>query len=150
MRSTRARNDSSASDPPTCAEIPASSISRSKIRSPWFATATRKPFTSELSVETAALSSEIALVMATGQHCTPVRRASQDFYFHPAFIGATPFWLAARFGQPDMMKMLADHGARVDAATQRAYLGDAVVDAALTQASSAASLTSSRHRLPAS
>ena len=42
---------------------------------------------------------------------TPVRRASQDFYFHPAFIGATPFWLAARFGQPDMMKMLADHGA---------------------------------------
>ena len=42
---------------------------------------------------------------------TPVRRASQDFFFYPAFIGATPFWLAARFGQPDVMRLLAEHGA---------------------------------------
>ena len=42
---------------------------------------------------------------------TPVRRASQDFYFHPAFVGATPFWLAARFSQPDVMRLLADRGA---------------------------------------
>ena len=42
---------------------------------------------------------------------TPTRRASQDFYFHPAFVGATPFWLAARFSQPDVMRMLAAHGA---------------------------------------
>jgi ankyrin repeat protein len=42
---------------------------------------------------------------------TPVRRASEDFYFHPAFVGATPFWLAARFGQPDVMRLLAEHGA---------------------------------------
>jgi cytohesin len=42
---------------------------------------------------------------------TPVRRSSQDFYFHPAFVGATPFWLAARFGQPDVMRLLAKHGA---------------------------------------
>jgi len=42
---------------------------------------------------------------------TPVRRSSQDFYFHPAFVGATPFWLAARFSQPDVMRLLAEHGA---------------------------------------
>ncbi len=42
---------------------------------------------------------------------TPVRRSSRDFYFHPAFIGATPFWLAARFCQPDVMRLLARHGA---------------------------------------
>jgi ankyrin repeat protein len=42
---------------------------------------------------------------------TPVRRSSHDFFFHPAFVGATPFWLAARFGQPDVMRMLAEHGA---------------------------------------
>jgi ankyrin repeat protein len=42
---------------------------------------------------------------------TPVRRSSQDFYFHPAFVGATPFWLAARFCQPDVMRLLAERGA---------------------------------------
>jgi len=42
---------------------------------------------------------------------TPVRRASQDFFFHPAFAGATPFWLAARFSQPGVMRLLAKHGA---------------------------------------
>jgi ankyrin repeat protein len=42
---------------------------------------------------------------------TPVRRESQDYYFHPAFVGATPFWLAARFGQPETMRLLAQHGA---------------------------------------
>ena len=44
---------------------------------------------------------------------TPYPRESQDFYFHPAFVGATPFWLAARFGQPEMMRLLAKHGADV-------------------------------------
>ncbi|HUE96947.1 MAG TPA: ankyrin repeat domain-containing protein [Longimicrobiaceae bacterium] len=42
---------------------------------------------------------------------TPTRRASSDFYFHPAYVGATPFWLAARFSQPDAMRLLAEHGA---------------------------------------
>ena len=54
---------------------------------------------------------------------TPVRRASQDFYFHPAFTGATPFWLAARFGQPDVMKMLAEHGADALAVHNVSYWG---------------------------
>ncbi len=42
---------------------------------------------------------------------TPTRRASRDFHFKPALIGATPFWLAARFAAPDVMRLLADHGA---------------------------------------
>ncbi len=42
---------------------------------------------------------------------TPTRRDSVDFYFHPSFVGATPFWLAARFSTPTIMRLLADHGA---------------------------------------
>ena len=43
------------------------------------------------------------------------RRDSYDFYLdlplEGATDGATPFWLAARFGQPNVMRMLAEHGA---------------------------------------
>jgi ankyrin repeat protein len=42
---------------------------------------------------------------------TPTRRDAMDYYYHPAFVGATPFWIAARFSQPAMMKLLAAHGA---------------------------------------
>ena len=42
---------------------------------------------------------------------TPTRRASADWYFHPAMIGATPFWLAARFTQPGFMRLLVEHKA---------------------------------------
>ncbi len=42
---------------------------------------------------------------------TPTRRASQDFNFAPSLIGATPFWLAARFAEPALMRLLAAHGA---------------------------------------
>ena len=42
---------------------------------------------------------------------TPIRRSSHDFYFAPALVGATPFWLAARFSQPGVMRMLLKHGA---------------------------------------
>ena len=45
------------------------------------------------------------------QTSTPTRRDSFDFYFDQPFIGATPFWLAARFNQPNIMRLLADHGA---------------------------------------
>src|SRR6202795_3427633 len=31
---------------------------------------------------------------------TPTRRSSHDFHFEPALVGATPYWLAARFTQP--------------------------------------------------
>jgi ankyrin repeat protein len=42
---------------------------------------------------------------------TPTRRDSVDFHLPPAFIGATPFWLAARFSAPKIMRLLAEHGA---------------------------------------
>ena len=45
------------------------------------------------------------------QTSTPTRRDSIDFYFHPSYVGATPFWLAARFGAPRIMYRLAEHGA---------------------------------------
>ena len=42
---------------------------------------------------------------------TPTRRDSHDLYFGPALVGATPFWLAARFSQPTVMRLLVEHGA---------------------------------------
>lgn len=42
---------------------------------------------------------------------TPTRRSSKDFHFSPELVGATPFWLAARFGGPDVMRALLEHGA---------------------------------------
>ena len=45
------------------------------------------------------------------ENWTPTRRASRDWYIHPALVGATPLWLAARFSEPGIMHMLADAGA---------------------------------------
>jgi ankyrin repeat protein len=42
---------------------------------------------------------------------TPMRRSSRDWNFAPELVGATPFWLAARFAQPSMMRLLVKHGA---------------------------------------
>jgi ankyrin len=42
---------------------------------------------------------------------TPTRRSSTDFHFEPALVGATPFWLAARFSEPGIMRLLVKHGA---------------------------------------
>jgi uncharacterized protein len=42
---------------------------------------------------------------------TPTRRSSKDFHFSPELVGATPFWLAARFAQPNVMRTLVAHGA---------------------------------------
>jgi len=42
---------------------------------------------------------------------TPTRRSSHDFHFEPALVGATPFWLAARFQQPEVMRLLVERGA---------------------------------------
>ena len=42
---------------------------------------------------------------------TPTRRSSHDFHFPPALVGATPFWLAARFSEPGVMRLLVQHGA---------------------------------------
>jgi uncharacterized protein len=42
---------------------------------------------------------------------TPTRRSSKDFHFSPELVGATPFWLAARFAEPAVMRLLVDRGA---------------------------------------
>jgi ankyrin repeat protein len=42
---------------------------------------------------------------------TPTRRSSKDFNFAPELVGATPFWLAARFGEPTVMRLLVEYGA---------------------------------------
>ncbi len=42
---------------------------------------------------------------------TPTRRSSKDHNFAPELVGATPFWLAARFSQPDVMRLLLKQGA---------------------------------------
>ena len=45
------------------------------------------------------------------QTWTPERRSSEDFNFAPALVGATPFWLAARFAEPGVMRLLVAKGA---------------------------------------
>jgi ankyrin repeat protein len=45
------------------------------------------------------------------QAWTPTRRSSKDFHFGPELVGATPFWLAARFNEPGVMRLLVQHGA---------------------------------------
>jgi ankyrin repeat protein len=45
------------------------------------------------------------------QTWTPTRRSSRDWNFSQDLVGATPFWLAARFTQPDVMRLLLTHGA---------------------------------------
>lgn len=42
---------------------------------------------------------------------TPTRRSSKDLHFPATLIGATPIWLAARYLQPNVMRMLAARGA---------------------------------------
>ena len=69
----------------------------------------------------AILHKDVALVRALLEHgadpnvtvarATPIRRDAVDFYLHPSYVGATPFWLAARFGAPDIMYLLAELGA---------------------------------------
>jgi ankyrin repeat protein len=42
---------------------------------------------------------------------TEVRRFTQDFEFSARLVGATPYLLAAKYGEPDMMRALAAAGA---------------------------------------
>src|SRR5205085_3621261 len=45
------------------------------------------------------------------ENWTPTRRSSKDFHFSPELVGASPFWLAARFGGPAAMRLLLEYGA---------------------------------------
>jgi ankyrin repeat protein len=58
------------------------------------------------------------------QTWTPTRRQASDYHFEPELVGATPFWLAARFTQPNVMRLLVARGA--DAAF--VHRSDRVVD----------------------
>jgi uncharacterized protein len=42
---------------------------------------------------------------------TPTRRSSDDFHFEPPLVGATPYWMAARFTEPNVMRLLVKYGA---------------------------------------
>jgi ankyrin repeat protein len=42
---------------------------------------------------------------------TPTRRSSEDYHFEPDLVGATPYWLAARFTEPNVMRLLVKYGA---------------------------------------
>jgi ankyrin repeat protein len=53
---------------------------------------------------------------------TPTRRSSDDYHFMPALVGATPYWLAARFTQPEVMRLLVKHGADPKAIHQSNYV----------------------------
>ncbi len=59
----------------------------------------------------AALLAHGADANAPLQTWTPTRRSSRDHNFAPELVGATPFWLASRFNQPDVMRLLLKHGA---------------------------------------
>ena len=55
---------------------------------------------------------------------TPTRRASRDLHYPPPFVGASPFWLAARFARTDLMRLLADHGADPHFVHEVDYIAD--------------------------
>jgi ankyrin repeat protein len=59
----------------------------------------------------AALLAHGANANAPLQTWTPTRRSSDDWNFAPELVGATPFWLAARFAEPGVMRLLLKHGA---------------------------------------
>ncbi len=69
----------------------------------------------------AVLRGEIAMVRALLAHGadpnlrlekgTALRRAGMDWALRPAFVSATPYWLAAQYREPEIMQVLADGGA---------------------------------------
>lgn len=65
-----------------------------------------------------ALIAKGADVNAVLKKGTPVRRWSQDFAFLERWVGATPFWLASRFLEIDMMRTLGAAGADVKKASR--------------------------------
>jgi ankyrin repeat protein len=52
---------------------------------------------------------------------TPTRRSSRDRNFAPELVGATPYWLAARFGGPEVMRLLLARGADPKVVHRGAY-----------------------------
>jgi ankyrin repeat protein len=46
---------------------------------------------------------------------TPSRYYSKDYAFNENLVGASPLWLAARFGEPAIVRALAEAGAAAPA-----------------------------------
>jgi len=59
---------------------------------------------------------------------TPTRRSSRDFNFAPELVAATPFWLAARFIEPDVMRLLLKHGANASVVHEGHYHNEEPVE----------------------
>ena len=59
---------------------------------------------------------------------TPTRRSSRDHNFAPELVGATPFWLAARFNQPEVMRALLARGAEARVVHHANYHNDDPVE----------------------
>jgi len=59
---------------------------------------------------------------------TPTRRASRDLHFPAAFVGATPFWLAARFARAEIMRLLVDYGADPLFVHEAKYIADGIYE----------------------
>jgi ankyrin repeat protein len=59
---------------------------------------------------------------------TPTRRSSKDYNFAPELVGATPYWLAARFSAPDIMRLLLNHGAKPDVVHHGRYHAEEPVE----------------------
>ncbi len=56
---------------------------------------------------------------------TPTRRSSKDYHFEPELVGAKPYWLAARYASPEIMKLLARHKAEALAVHHSVKVTDA-------------------------
>ena len=57
------------------------------------------------------------------QKGTPTRRTSEDWTLRSTFVSATPFWLAARFREPAIMRVLAAGGADPTLTTTEVWEG---------------------------
>jgi ankyrin repeat protein len=55
---------------------------------------------------------------------TPTRRSSDDWNFEPLIVGASPYWLAARFTEPGVMRLLVKHGADPKFVLHSDYVGE--------------------------
>ena len=59
---------------------------------------------------------------------TPTRRSSKDYNFAPELVGATPYWLAARFTEPEVMRLLLKYGADAQVVHQGRYHAEEPVE----------------------
>ena len=58
---------------------------------------------------------------------TPTRRSSEDLNFPQHLVGATPLWMAARFSNPALMRLLVKHGADPNFVHRADYWADGLI-----------------------